>query len=500
MSNFYYLCFAVWIYGFSVFGLIVYRLWLSPLAKFPGPKLAAATAWYEFYFDAICHGKYTFVIARMHKEYGPIVRISPWELHVDDPSFYEVLYSRDSPRNKYKFYANMFGNERATIAVLDHAHHRLLRSNMNPYFSMARVRQLEPEIRYLANKLCDRLKAFRGTGVPINTQHAYSCFATDIISDYTMGVGFNFLDTPDFSPQWSETLSGIAKSSAFFKPFPWLLTILQLLPNDFVGRLNPGMQLMFKFQQRCRQLINSVIENQNNDKEEKIKFSHPTFFHEVLSSNLSEEEKSAERLAQEIQVVIGAGGETVAKALSWITYYLLENPQSLEKLKNELNKMDPDQEASLASLEQMPYLTSVMLEGLRLSYGVSTRLARIAPDRTLQFNEWTIPAQTPVSMTSVFMHHNETVFPDSYNFIPERWVDLEHRKYLEKYMVAFTKGSRQCIGINLARAEMLLAISKVFRELTFELYETNREDVTLAHELFLPFPKHSSKGVRVLVL
>lgn len=50
-------------------------------------------------------------------------------------------------------------------------------------------------------------------------------------------------------------------------------------------------------------------------------------------------------------------------------------------------------------------------------------------------------------MTSVFMHHNETIFPDSYEFIPERWMDLEQRKHLEKYMVAFTKGSRQCIGM-----------------------------------------------------
>jgi hypothetical protein len=133
-----------------------------------------------------------------------------------------------------------------------------------------------------------------------------------------------------------------------------------VLPNEFVGRLNPGMELMFRFQQRCRQLINSVIKNQNNDEEEKVKFSHPTFFHEVLSSNLPAEEKSAERLAQDIQVVIGAGGETVAKALGWITYYLLKTPQTLEKLKKELNKTDQDQEASLASLEQMPYLVNVL--------------------------------------------------------------------------------------------------------------------------------------------
>jgi cytochrome P450 len=373
MENVHYLCGAVC--ALYVTGLVAYRLWLSPLARFPGPKLAAATAWYEFYYDAICHGKYTFEIARMHKEYGwhpnpasmldtnharsgPIVRISPWELHVDDPSFYEVLYSRDSPRNKYKFYANMFGNERATIAVLDHAHHRLLRSNMNPYFSTARVRQLEPEIQTLANKLCDRLKTFQGTGVPLNTQHAYSCFATDIISEYTMGVGFNFLDSPDFSPQWSETLSGIAKSSAFFKPLPWLLTMMKALPEDFVGWLDPGMGLMFKFQQRCMVLIKAVIEIQNSGVEGEVKFSHPTFFHDVLKSNLPQEEKSAERLAQEIQVVIGAGGETVAKALSWITYYLLENPQTLDKLKKELNEKDPDQKAPLAELEQFPYLAS----------------------------------------------------------------------------------------------------------------------------------------------
>lgn len=51
-------------------GLVVYRLWLSPLAKFPGPKLAAATLWYEFYYDALCHGKYTFEIMKMHEKYG----------------------------------------------------------------------------------------------------------------------------------------------------------------------------------------------------------------------------------------------------------------------------------------------------------------------------------------------------------------------------------------------------------------------------------------------
>lgn len=50
--------------------LIIYRLYFSPLAKFPGSKLAAATGWYEFYFDYWKNGKYIFEIERMHQVYG----------------------------------------------------------------------------------------------------------------------------------------------------------------------------------------------------------------------------------------------------------------------------------------------------------------------------------------------------------------------------------------------------------------------------------------------
>jgi hypothetical protein len=60
------------------FWLVLWRLYLCPLARFPGPKLAAVTGWYEFYYDAICHGKYTFEIAKMHEQYGTRLL---WLLH-----------------------------------------------------------------------------------------------------------------------------------------------------------------------------------------------------------------------------------------------------------------------------------------------------------------------------------------------------------------------------------------------------------------------------------
>lgn len=48
----------------------IYSVYFGPLAQFPGPKLAAATLWYEFYYDVILEGQYTFKIKELHKKYG----------------------------------------------------------------------------------------------------------------------------------------------------------------------------------------------------------------------------------------------------------------------------------------------------------------------------------------------------------------------------------------------------------------------------------------------
>ena len=55
-----------------IFCVIIYRLFFHPLARYPGPKLAAATKWYECYFDLLQHpkGQFIFEIERMHDHWG----------------------------------------------------------------------------------------------------------------------------------------------------------------------------------------------------------------------------------------------------------------------------------------------------------------------------------------------------------------------------------------------------------------------------------------------
>ena len=61
------LCFLL----YAVYGAI-WRLYISPLAKYPGPKLAALTQWYEFYYDVVKHNRFAWEIERLHDIYGTL--------------------------------------------------------------------------------------------------------------------------------------------------------------------------------------------------------------------------------------------------------------------------------------------------------------------------------------------------------------------------------------------------------------------------------------------
>lgn len=48
----------------------IYRLYFTSLARYPGPRLAALTFWYEFYYDVVCKGRYSWKIQELHERYG----------------------------------------------------------------------------------------------------------------------------------------------------------------------------------------------------------------------------------------------------------------------------------------------------------------------------------------------------------------------------------------------------------------------------------------------
>jgi cytochrome P450 len=185
------------------------------------------------------------------------------------------------------------------------------------------------------------------------------------------------------------------------------------------------------------------------------KAEHQTVFSELIHGDLPPHEKADRRLQDEAQLIISAGFETTAWALSVATFYILRNPKVLARLRAELKQAIPEYDPTALSaklewteLENLPYLTAVIKESLRLSYGTTSRNVRLLP-KSIQYKDWLVPARTPISMTIPHLNHDEEVFPDSRSFVPERWLDspkTSNGSSLERYFYSFGKGTRSCLG------------------------------------------------------
>ncbi|KAL8785036.1 MAG: hypothetical protein Q9195_008796 [Heterodermia aff. obscurata] len=428
--------------------LVLYRLYLSPLAKFPGPKLAASTLWYEFYYDVVKRGRYTWKIAELHAQYGPIIRISPYELHIDDPEYYDELYVGPSQRKslKYEYSVRGFGPTNFTFSTIGHEHHRLRRAAIAPLFSKALIQQFEPSVQAMIDKLMSRLQKLKGSGTVINMIAMYPCLTSDIICQYAFASPYGYLDEPEFAPLWHKAVMDASEGSHFFKQFPWLESMMRKMPTSIVRKMVPGLAALFQLVEMVHDKVGKV---QSDFAENKKVDSPQTIFHSMIANNqLPPEEKTTERLEAEGAGVVAAGAMTVAHTLSVISYHIIANPNIQEKLEKELEAAfsDPASPVRWGQLEQLPYLSAIIQEGLRWAPGVSHRLQRISPDIDLHYKDWTIPRGTPVGMTSILMHENPSLFPNPRAFDPDRWLQADSAR-LRKYIVAFTKGSRQCLGI-----------------------------------------------------
>src|SRR5689334_16111274 len=121
---------------------------------------------------------------------------------------------------------------------------------------------------------------------------------------------------------------------------------------------------------------NEINRIKSIDSTEIIK-ERTTVFLSMIQSDLPELEKLTMRLAAEAQTLLLAGTDTTAVTLSIMTYHLIDNPLVLNKLRTEILNTVSDA-TNLPVLEQLPYLTAVILEALRHMHGSTSRLQRIA--------------------------------------------------------------------------------------------------------------------------
>ncbi|CAJ2502480.1 Uu.00g098740.m01.CDS01 [Anthostomella pinea] len=466
---------------------LVYRLSLAlynvspfqPLHQFPGPKLAAASFFYEAWYDLVKGGRYSHEIKAMHEKYGPIVRINPEELHCNDYDFVDEIYpSTGRIRDKHAhFLASLFGPlEVSASATPDHETHRVRRNAINRFFSRKQILRIEPLVHDMAQKMCSKI--LRSTGEPINMIDPYNCFTADTISEYSYGESFGFLDRDDFGQNFKRAFEALVTTTHTVRFFPILRHTVRLMPL-IGGAMGPDIAYLVK---SMYETIPSHIVKAQERK------SSGNIFTELLESSLPASEKSMYRLSGEGWSLVAAGSETTAAALTFITYFLLSEPDVAARLTEELKNENP-MKLSWVQLERYPYLFAVIHEALRISLGISSRLPRIARNEDLVY--------TNRGFNYV------GVFPDPEKFRPERWLDGQGRAdhSMEKYIMSFGKGTRQCVGMNLAFCELYLVTAVLVLRLIphMTLYDTVFEDIKYEFDRLTPQPRAGARGVRVTI-
>ena len=171
---------------------------------------------------------------------GPIVRIRPDVLHINDPEYIDQVFgTAGKRRDKYKLTTNGLAVPGAAIGAIRHDLHRSRRAPMNPYFSKQSIHRLEPIIQRTLKKVLGRLARKAESGEPIAMQLLFAATTSDIISDYCFGQSSNNLDREDLNAPYFTGFTEGVRAYHLLSTLPWLPSLLKALPLSIATVLLP---------------------------------------------------------------------------------------------------------------------------------------------------------------------------------------------------------------------------------------------------------------------
>ncbi|KAK6826924.1 hypothetical protein RU639_004766 [Aspergillus parasiticus] len=303
--------------------LLAYRVYFHSLAHIPGPPLAKVTYLYEWYYDLYQSDQFTFQLKDLHHKYGPVIRINPDKVHIDDPDFFDQVFNQTNGRAvKPLRVADVFGPYPATIGTQSHELHRLRRSALNPFFSKKSVNDLVPVMWRPIDILRKRLQQAAQTGDMLNMKYIYAAVTLDIINAYCFAHEPHSMDQPDFGRKGFDDVDSFLEMSLLNIHNPWAMRFTYSLPGEFPNSA-PAMADILDFRRDLSRQVEAIRHG------------------EAFS-------------------LVTAGSGTTAYVLRGTAYHIAANPSVRQRLHGELVATipDPQQFPTLTTLEQLPYLTA----------------------------------------------------------------------------------------------------------------------------------------------
>lgn len=186
----------------------------------------------------------------MHERYGPIVRINPHEIHVSTPEFFNTIYSGGhTKRDKWGWALKGFGIDFSVLSTIPHDLHRTRRAALNPLFSKAKIRQMQPVIQERVDAVLDRLDGFKKNGEVVNLKLAFAAFTAgsissqseavlvakqgdlDVAMEYCFGQSQKKVDAIDFDGSFHDAITAGFNQSMLMNQFPWILDTMKYIAS-----------------------------------------------------------------------------------------------------------------------------------------------------------------------------------------------------------------------------------------------------------------------------
>ncbi|KAF4620014.1 hypothetical protein D9613_005506 [Agrocybe pediades] len=462
--------------------LVIQRLYFHPLSCFPGPPLAAITGFYRTYFEVIKGGEFLREIQNLHSLYGPVVRIGPNELHFNDYSAHAEIYSVGSQLTKDPSFYRCFGVDGSAFGAVNPCVSKIRRAFMNNFFSRRAMLQLEDMIRQKAVHLVSRLS---NSKQPNNMFLAFRSATLDIITVHMFGHCVDALDHPDFCAPLLLDIQTAIPLLWTIKSFPWIATLYLFLPKGVGLHLHEQFRAFLNVRQTLIRWL-----NRSQSEAEAHPFLHDqSICHQIFNpfNKPCHAYPSMQPVFDEILSLIQAGSDTVGNTCTVGTFHVLNNDAVRLALVEELKANWPNDEdpIDLSVLQDLPYLTAVVKESLRLSHGFVSPLPRIVGPMGAYIAGHYIPPKTTVGISVTFVHLNPILFPNPTQFMPERWLQPSSTS-LNKYLLSFSSGPRMCLGISMAWAELYMFFAYIFRKMDMRIVEFDISDFNDFKDYFVP--------------
>ncbi len=205
---------------------------------------------------------------------------------------------------------------------------------------------------------------------------------------------------------------------------------------------------------------------------------------DILSMLLQTKTESGETLSDkelrdELLTLVLAGHETTANSMAWTWERLLRKPRAREQLLTAVRSGE-------ASAE---WIEACIVEAMRSRPVIPLIGRRVAVPWRL--GDFAVPAGAPVAISILLVHHREDLYPEPFEFKPERWLQNKPGTY---EWIPFGGGIRRCLGAALAMTEQRVVLEAMARRLDLVAVEPGAEHAVHRNVTMIP-----ADGARVLV-